>query len=205
MVKKSLGVATMPPLGWKLETHSFGGFWYNLFVKTKALFIIDVQKGFLNKFTKDLPIKIAHFLEKKKEAFDYIFFFKFINKQNSNWTNQLNWYAMFNPPDTDIAIELEKFTINDNVFNKRAFFSAIKADNFLDFLKSKNISEIYICGMDTHACILITTMEAFEMGYNVKVIEDLCFSSHGRKYHKNAIDILKRNLGKAIIIKSSEL
>ena len=112
-------------------------------MKTKALFIIDVQKGFLNKLTKDLPIKIAHFLEEKKEVFDYIFFFKFINKQNSNWTNLLNWYGMFNPPDTDIAKELKKYTTNDNVFSKRACFSVFKAENFINsidqFLKGKFI------------------------------------------------------------------
>ena len=174
-------------------------------MKTKALFIIDVQKGFLNKLTKDLPIKIAHFLEEKKEVFDYIFFFKFINKQNSNWTNLLNWYGMFNPPDTDIAKELKKYTTNDNVFSKRACFSAFKGENFINSIKNKNISQIYICGLDTHACIFCTTMEAFEMGYNIKVIEDLCSSSHGKKYHKEAIGILKSNLGKSIIIDSSKV
>lgn len=174
-------------------------------MKTKALFVIDVQKGFLNKFTKDLPIKIAHFLEKKKDTFDYIFFFKFINKQNSNWTNQLKWFGMLTAPSTDIVKELLKFTSKDNVFNKYAYFSAFKADKFIDFIKNKNISQIYICGLDTHACIFSSTLEAFEMGYNVKVIEDLCAASHGRKYHRGAIDMLKSNLGKDIIIKSSEM
>lgn len=169
-----------------------------------ALFIVDVQNGFINKFTQNLPKDISQFLDRKKRGVDYIFFFKFINKQNSSWTNLLHWYGMLNPPDTDIVDELKKYTTKDNVFSKPAYFSVFKANRFLASIKDKKITKIFVCGLDTHACVFTTAMEAFELGYDVKVIEDLCAASHGKKYHKAAIDMLKSNLGRKVVIRSTD-
>jgi nicotinamidase/pyrazinamidase len=112
---------------------------------------------------------------------------------------------MIKPEETKIALELRKFLKKDNVFVKRAAFSIFRVEKFKKFVKDKSISKFYICGLDTHACVYMSTMEAFERGFDVKVIEDLCAASHGISYHQNAIDSLKRNLGKNIIINSKNI
>jgi len=157
-----------------------------------ALLIIDVQKFFINEFTKSIPKKVAYFIENHK--FDFVLFFKFINSKESNFVKSLNWHKMLNSPDIDIVIELEKFVTKDNVFTKSAF-SAFKSEKFLKFLKENKIKKLYICGFDTDECVLSTAIEAFDLGFDVKVLQDLCASHHGRKYHNNAIEILERNAG----------
>lgn len=170
-----------------------------------ALLIIDVQVSFLNEVTDEIPIRIARFIKNKKDKFDFILFFKFINDRNSAWVKILNWEGMIKPEETKIALELRKFLKKDNVFVKRAAFSIFRVEKFQKFVRDKNISKLYICGLDTHACVYVSTMEAFERGFDVKVIEDLCAASHGTSYHQNAIDALKRNLGKGIIINSKDI
>lgn len=168
----------------------------------KALLVIDVQKYFINKFTRDIPGKIVKYLEDNKAKFDDILFFKFVNSRQSNWVRLSNWQKMFESPETDIVPELNQFTNQNNLFTKTAF-SCFKAKGFTSFIKNKKINELYLCGLDTHACIYCTTMEGYELGFDIHVIADLCAASHGLNYHLNSIKALKRNLGDKIIINST--
>jgi len=168
----------------------------------KALLIIDVQEYFINKFTKNIPGKIAKYLESNKTKFDYVLFFKFVNSRKSNWVRLSNWQKMFKSPETDIVPELNQQINKNNLFTKTAF-SCFKANGFKNFIKNKKINDLYLCGLDTHACIYCTAMEAYELGFNIHVIADLCAASHGNKYHQNSLKALTRNLGKQVIIKSS--
>ncbi|XP_037093093.1 isochorismatase domain-containing protein 2-like [Pollicipes pollicipes] len=46
-----------------------------------------------------------------------------------------------------------------------------------DMLKSnENIRSVMLCGIETHACILQTTMDLLEKGYDVHVVADACAS-----------------------------
>jgi nicotinamidase-related amidase len=177
-------------------------FRFNFEINMKdTLLIIDVQKFFINKFTKDIPKKIANFIESHK--FDFVLFLKFVNSKNSGFVKYLNWRKMFSSPDTDIVPELKRFTTKRNIFEKTAF-SAFKSKGFLQFLKENQIKRLYICGFDTDGCVFSTAIEAFDLGFDVKVIQDLCASHHGKEYHKNAIKLLKRN-AKNLIINSRKL
>lgn len=165
-----------------------------------ALLVVDMQNGFISENTEMLPLKIREFI--KSHTFDFILFFKFLNKENSNWVKLLNWRGMFSLDETEIVKELKEFSNTDNTFEKEATFSVFSSKEFLYFLGQNKIEKLFICGLDTHACVLMSVMEAFEKGFNVKVIEDLCIASHGGEYHDMAIKILKSNLGKDAIIKS---
>lgn len=166
-----------------------------------ALLIVDVQKFFINKFTKDIPKKIVFFLKKKK--FDFILFSKFIFLKKSGFGRFISNPRLINRRDTDIVPELEKFITKNNVFIKSTF-SSLKSKELLKFLRKNKIKELYICGIDTNACVISTAIEAFDLGLDVKVLEDFCASHSGNKYHKNAIEILKRN-ARDIIINSRNI
>lgn len=170
-----------------------------------ALLVIDVQEYFLNEITRDIPVKIARFILNNGDKFDFILFFKFVNERKSNWVKILDWERMLKPEETIIASDLRKFLKKDNVFIKKAAFSIFRVEKFQEFVRDKNISKLYICGLDTHACVYGSTMEGFERGFDVKVIEDLCAASHGTSYHQNAIDSLKRILGRNIITSSKDI
>ncbi len=170
-----------------------------------ALIVIDVQKYFINENTKALPSKIAQFLSEKAHNFEYIVFFKFQNQSGTNWFKIINWREMTSESETEIATELIPFTEKATVFTKKAAFSIFRVEEFLKFLVKENISKLYLCGMDTHACVYTSMMEAFERGYDVKLIEDLCAASHGVEYHQNAINSIKRNLSSKVVVSSSDL
>ena len=82
------------------------------------------------------------------------------------------------------------------VVKKRSF--RIKYE--VDYINENKITEIYLCGIDTECCVLKTAFDLFELEYNVYVLKDYCACTHGIEKHNNALEILRRNIGKDYVI-----
>lgn len=156
-----------------------------------ALIVIDVQNYFVNENSQQLPQKIKKFIE--KNSFDYVLFTQFINNKNSNYFKLLNWKQCVDSPEIDIHSELQQFVSKDNVFIKHTY-SIFKSKKFVSFLKKRKVIEIFLCGIDTDACVLASAFEGFDLGYNVRVLTNLCQSHAGNIFHTNGIKIIKKNI-----------
>ena len=164
----------------------------NISETKNLLLIIDVQKNFINKFTKNIPLKIETLLN--KESFDYIAYTKFINDENSNFYKTLNYKGCMNENDRKIVLDIG----NNIIFNKKTYTAF--NDELKTYIKENNINKIYLCGIDTDACVLKTAIDLFENNIDVKIIENCCMSHSGKKYHNYAIKMLKKLIGKENII-----
>jgi len=158
-----------------------------------ALAVIDVQSYFLQRSPKDLPAKIADHI--RKSAYDLVVFTIFQNLDESNWERSLHWSKSKSPQDLELAEELKEFTKDGNVFIKHSY-SAFKGGSFEEYLQKHKIERLEICGIDLEACVLATAYEAFDKGYEVKVLFDLSYSRVGLEEAAKAIilrDIQSRN------------
>ena len=158
-----------------------------------AVIIIDVQNGFVRGRTKLLPNKIKTYLEKNK--FDYILFTKFINDRGSNFFKLLHWKKMLLGSETEICEELSDYVKKDNVFIKNNY-SIFKIKKLTHYLRKNKIKSLYLCGVDLEACVLASAFEAFDRGYNVKVVSELSASNSGKYFHDAALKIIKRCINK---------
>ena len=158
-----------------------------------ALIVIDVQKYFVNDNTKSLPQKIAKFIDNNK--FDLLLFTKFVNKEGSNFFKKLNWKKCTAPPDTDIHPALSRFANKNNIFEKTAY-SVFKSKKLAKFLKKSKITKLFLCGIDTDACVLASAYDGFDLGYDIEILKDLCLSHSGEKLNKSALNIIEKNLQK---------
>lgn len=52
--------------------------------------------------------------------------------------------------------------------------NSFRETKLLDYLKSKNITDIVICGMMTHMCVDATARAAKDFGFNIVLIGDAC-------------------------------
>ena len=157
----------------------------------KALIVIDVQNYFLNEYTKDLPRKIANFIAKNK--FDFLIFTKFVNSKDSNFYRFFKWKKCFLKEETEIAEGLLTFTNKNNVFVKHTF-SAFKNKKLIAFLRKNKIKEVYLCGTDTDACVLASAYDAFDLGFYVYTLKELCSSCNGEYFHSIGKELISRNL-----------
>lgn len=67
-------------------------------------------------------------------------------------------------------------------------------------LKSMNISNLILSGIETHVCVQQTGIHGFMLGFNVILVED-CLTSINENDRKYALDYCKRYYG---IVKSSK-
>src|SRR3989304_3833974 len=104
----------------------------------KILLVIDVQSGLINQITKEIPMKIARFIQKKQ--FDCLIFSQFINHENSNWY-KAGWKKMMGENETQITSELQEYSNHSNTFTKTAF-SVFSSIEFRKFIKAQNITDL---------------------------------------------------------------
>ena len=52
--------------------------------------------------------------------------------------------------------------------------NSFRETELLDYLKSKNITDLIICGMMTHMCVDATARAAKDFGFNIVLIGDAC-------------------------------
>ena len=153
----------------------------------KLLLVIDVQKDFINEHTKKILPKINKLLN--SNTFDLIAFTRFINDEDSIWYKKLNYKGCMTKEQQKIVIDTE----NNKIFDKK-IYTAVN-DELKDYIRENDISEIYLCGFDTDACVQKTAIDFFEQNYEVYVLEDYCMSHRGEELHNIVIDNLKRLIG----------
>lgn len=154
----------------------------------EALIVVDVQKCFLNEHSRHIVPKIKDYIIKKRQK---VYFTRFTNSKRSpfykaGFTDGLSKEDIRLPKEFDDLID-------HNVYDKTSF-SALKNKKLLSRLKKDKLTKLVICGTDTECCVYATAMEAFELGFDVKVPDDLCASHNGKRDHKIGIKLIRENL-----------
>lgn len=151
----------------------------------KILMIVDVQKGFMNKNTEDVVVKIQKLIDSKK--YSQIVATKYKN-ENSNNEIIHKWYGMKTEDEQKIMVKGKFEVIDKNTYNSCN-------EKLQKFVKDKNVTHVDIVGVDTEMCILATAIGVYDLGLIPCVLKDYCASTAGIKMHNKAIVILKRIIG----------
>ena len=162
----------------------------------KALLVIDVQNYFVTEKALELPQKIAGYLEESSSDYDAVLFMKFRNDSASNFHTLLDFTEAKESPATDLHETLLPFVTSDNVFEKTTY-SALKSEALRAYLCDNKIEELDMCGVSLDACVLASAYEAFDLGFKVRVLENLCSVSSARDdLMPAALIVINRNLRK---------
>ena len=151
--------------------------------KVNALIIVDIQEKIINPvFNKD---SITKNIKKLIDAYQILEENIFVSEQN--------------------PLKLGK-TIPELLpkggFNKieKMEFSLANTSEFLKELKNKKITNLIICGIETHICIQQTVLDCLQKGLEVILVSD-AMSSRNRVDHQIA---LQRMIQKGAIITTTE-
>jgi nicotinamidase-related amidase len=158
---------------------------------TEPLLVVDVQRGFVNEYTRHIPGRVARLIETAN--FDPLLFTVFVNSPDSPYHRLLEWHACTGPPDTELVPELAPLAVPDNVFEKRGLTGV--PDALAARLQRDNVSRISLVGIDTDMCVLKVAMDLFDAGIEPIVLLDCCASTAGLQAHLAGLAILSRNIG----------
>ncbi len=91
------------------------------------------------------------------------------------------------------------FKDTDYLIEKKRYSGFFKTD-FDDLLHELGIDTLVVCGINTHACVRMTTIDAYQRDYEIILAED-CVGSYDQEHH----DVTIRYFSRAIAqIKSNE-
>jgi len=151
--------------------------------KVNALLIIDVQEKIIRAISKkDL---ITKNIKKLLDACLILEENIFISEQN---TLKLGVTI----PELSPTAEIRKF--------EKMEFSLAKLEDFLKELKDKKITNLIVCGVETHICIQQTVLDCLQKGFEVILISD----SMGSRYRVDHELALQRMTQSGAILTSTE-
>jgi len=151
--------------------------------KVNALLIIDIQEKIIRPiFNKDSIIKN---IKKLLNAYQILEENIFISEQN--------------PLKLGVTIPELSPIAGFRKFEKMEF-SLAKLEEFLKELKNKKITNLIVCGIETHICIQQTALDCLQKGLEVILVSD-AMSSRNMVDHEIA---LQRMIQKGAILTTTE-
>jgi nicotinamidase-related amidase len=158
---------------------------------SEPLLVVDVQRGFINDYTRHLPGRIRRLIE--TGDFAPVLYTRFVNAPGSPYQSLLQWHACAEPPETDLVEELEALAEADSVFTKEGLTGV--PDKLAERLRREHIPQISVVGIDTDMCVLKVALDVFDLGIEPVVLVDCCASTAGLQAHLAGLAILSRNIG----------
>lgn len=156
------------------------------------LLVIDLQNQFINENTKSSIKDIENLINTNK--YSNVVFTRFINSKINPTYTRLNWKGCMDEESTKVCIDTKDY----KVINKGTYSSY--NEELENYIKGNNIGKIYLCGIDIDCCVLATALDLFDKNYDIYVLKDYVYCMKGENLKNNALDILKRNIGKNYII-----
>lgn len=167
----------------------------------KCLIIVDMQRGFLNQYTQDLPGKIAQFIQ-HHPAIDSIVATRYNNTPETACYKLGQWKScMAGTPDTELSAEIRPYV--QRIFDKNTFSGF--TPELKTFLQQNAFQKVYFCGVNTDCCVLATVFSCYDNVQDCTVISDLCGSTLGEKSHHHALTLLQENITSQRVIASRQI
>ncbi len=157
--------------------------------KKQALLILDVQKGFINEYTKVIPALV----QELQYNYDHVFILKFFNPGNK--FRFVKWMSfnkfMKDSVETELAFEPKE---NSKIIEK--FTYSCVNTKFLKNLYDIGINEVHICGINTDICVMANALALFDNDdFKPIVLSKYCASTRGESQHNYALECLSHALG----------
>lgn len=157
--------------------------------RKRALLIIDVQAGFVNKRNRWAVPNIVTLITDG----GYALFVRaeFSAGNDSQWVRQSGWTFDPSPTVPEIAEILDPERTFFVQKTSRSVF--IERPDLVKSLRDHGIEEIHVVGYDINDCVLATANDAFDYGFYTYVIEEASESSEGSSLREAALLILREN------------
>jgi nicotinamidase-related amidase len=154
---------------------------------TSCLFIIDVQQGFINEWTRHIPERVSAL----QGLYDEVVVSRFVNPEGSPFRMIMGW-TRFAPGSEDVALAFAPRP--DALVIDKARYTCLGAETAA-LLADADIERVDLCGIATDNCILKTAVDLFEAGVMPIVHADYCASHGGPDCHRAGLLLLRRFIG----------
>ncbi len=180
-----------------------------------ALILIDLQNDFfLTEYEdQDRARAVEHFLTEninrllevaRRNQHPVFFVISSLEPDGSNWNlrmKDLGSAICIQGTDGEAILPEIKTDENDHII-KKTRYSAFFNTNLHEILQSKSIDTLIFGGINTHACIRTSVVDAFMRDYRVFIPEE-CVASYDPEYHKGTMEYFSQRI--AAVLSLDEL
>ncbi len=139
----------------------------------KTLLVIDVQEKYLSYYDAGLLSRTNARIAMAKSDRDQVFYVRNIGIHGDN---------------DSYALAKDLLMVSDHIYEKR-FPSAFTNDSFAKELKSLNITDLELIGVDGNSCVKKTCLDAVNAGYRV-TINLKCTAARNEKIFEKTLEEL---------------
>lgn len=158
------------------------------------LLVIDIQRGFLNENTAEVKNKIDSLI--RSNVFDCVIATVYRNYRGSPISSFMGWREMMTNEEQKLVGEAS----DADFFIYKTSYSAY-SNELVNILTTENAGVmpecVFIAGVDTECCVLMTAAELFEKGIRPVVLADYCGSTGGTDSHNAGILSMQSIIGKS--------
>ena len=159
-----------------------------------CLIIIDVQKGFINRWTGHVPARV----QARQDDYDRVIVTRFVNPPGSPHRRLLGWPRFAaDSADAELAFQPRD---GARIMDKSTY-TCVTGD-FVTKLKQNGVERLHLCGIATDSCVLKTAVDLFEAGLEPLVLAADCASHGGTECHAAGLLLLARFIGADRVIES---
>jgi len=158
----------------------------------KCLLIVDVQRGFVNRWTAHVPAAV----EALQRDFERVVATRFFNPEGSLYRRLIGWQRLakdsadfplaFRPADGAPVIDKATYTC--------------VTPGFLETLAGWGVDKVHVCGIATDNCVLKCAVDLFEAGIEPVVLAAASGSHGGPDCHNAGLLLLGRFIGAGQVV-----
>ena len=139
-------------------------------MKNKALVVIDLQND-ITKNYREIIDTVNQAIDRAVSNNMEVVYIRHNNLSDGTRTFKIGTRGAEFVPEMKI--------VSQNIFTKTKS-NALTSEEFADFVRSNNITEFFIAGVDATACVKSTCYNMSKAGYTVHVLSD-CITSYDKK------------------------
>ena len=96
-------------------------------------------------------------------------------------------------PELDVASD-------DRVIVKKRY-SGFFGTDLDDYLRRSRVDKLVLAGVNTHACVRMTAVDAYQRDYDVAIVTD-CVGSYDREHHNVSLRYMDGKIGRVMPLRT---
>ncbi|AXK37506.1 cysteine hydrolase [Streptomyces armeniacus] len=173
-------------------------------LRTTALIVIDVQRGFINHNSRGVVPAVVELVDGWLAGGGAVVFSRFHNPAGSPYERITGWKRLRTADEQALVDELAPYvTRAAAVIDKGE--SSVFTEEGIRVFRQAGWTDLVLCGIDTDACVYDSAIAAYQRGYRPWIVTDACASTGGPEYHDAALLLASRNVSKTQLITSSSI
>ena len=166
---------------------------------SRALLIVDVQRGFIVPHTAPTVRAIARFIRRERHRYASVIATRFVNRPGSLYETERDWHAMMS--DEEVALLPDVAEAAELVLSKHGL--APDREVLFPALRARDVATVDLCGFDTDQCVLATALLLWDAAFVPRLLAELCSSSGGPDMHEAGLAIARRAIGDRNVVDTS--